>query len=77
VGGYVMFEINPNALETAGWEGSRISLEGHWGLNLFIFQNFAAAGTLGGELIFNSPEDRDDSTTLTSLTSSIKFRFFF
>jgi hypothetical protein len=77
VGGYVKFEINPDALEQAGWQGSRLSLGGHWGLNLFIFQNFAAAGTLGAELIFNSPKKGDDSTNLTSMTSSIKFRFFF
>ena len=77
LGGYVKFEINPDALELAGWEGSRLSLGGHWGLNLFIFRNFAAAGTLGAELIFNSPKEGDDSTTLTSMTSSIKFRFFF
>jgi hypothetical protein len=76
-GGYVKFEINPNALEQAGWKGSRLSLEGHWGLNLFLFQNFSAAGTLGAELIFNSPKEGDDSTTLASMTSSIKFRFFF
>lgn len=77
LGGYVKFEINPDALQEAGWNGSRLSLEGHWGLNLFIFQNFSAAGTLGAELIFNSPKEGDDSTTLTSMTSSIKFRFFF
>ena len=77
LGGYVKFEINPDALEQSGWQGSRLTLGGHWGLNLFIFQNFAAAGTLGAELIFNSPKQGDDSTTLTSMTSSIKFRFFF
>lgn len=77
LGGYVRFDINPNALDEAGWEGSRMFLGGHWGLNLFLWKNFAAAGMSGVELIFNSPERGNDSTVLTSLASSVKFRFFF
>lgn len=77
LGGYLRFDINPNAFGEAGWEGSRVFLGGHWGLNLFLWKNFAAAGMLGVELIFNSPERGNDSTVFTSLASSVKFRFFF
>jgi len=76
-GGYVLFEINPDALSTAGWDGSRLTFGGQWGLNYFILNNLAIAGTIGGELLLNSPKDQDNSTKLTSFTSGLKFRFFF
>ncbi len=76
-GGYVLFEINPDALSSAGWNGSRLTFGGQWGLNYFILDNLAIAGTIGGELLLNSPKDLDNSTKLTSFTSGLKFRFFF
>jgi hypothetical protein len=76
-GGYVLFEINPDALASAGWKGSRITFGGQWGLNYFILKNLAVAGSIGGELLLNSPKDLDNSTKLTSFTSGLKFRFFF
>ena len=76
-GGYVLFEINPNALSSASWEGSRLSFGGQWGLNYFILDNLAIAGSIGGELLLNSPKDVDNSSKLTSFSSGIKFRFFF
>lgn len=77
LGGYIRFDINPSALGEKTWKGSRVFLGGHWGLNLFLWKNFAAAGTLGVELIFNSPERGNDFTVFTSVASSVKFRFFF
>ncbi len=76
-GGYVLFEINPNALSTVNWEGSRLTFGGQWGLNYFVLDNFAIAGSIGGELLLNSPKEASNSTKLTSFTSGIKFRFFF
>jgi hypothetical protein len=76
-GGYVLFEINPNALSTASWKGSRLSFGGQWGLNYFIMDNLAIAGSIGGELLLNSPKDDSNSSKLTSFSSGIKFRFFF
>jgi len=76
-GGYVLFEINPNALSSASWKGSRLTFGGQWGLNYFILDNFAIAGSIGGEFLLNSPKENDNSTKLTSFTSGLKFRFFF
>jgi len=76
-GGYVLFEINPNALSSASWEGSRLSFGGQWGLNYFILDNLAIAGSIGGELLLNSPKNDSNSSKLTSFSSGIKFRFFF
>ncbi len=77
LGGYVGFDINPNAFGETGWKGSRLYVGGHWGLNLFLWNHFAAAGTLGLELVFNSPKRGDDFTVFSSLASGVKFRFFF
>jgi hypothetical protein len=76
-GGYVLFEINPNALSSASWEGSRLTFGGQWGLNYFVLDNLAIAGSIGGELLLNSPKDTGNSSKFTSFTSGIKFRFFF
>jgi hypothetical protein len=76
-GGYVLFEINPNALSTTSWEGSRLTFGGQWGLNYFILHNLAIAGSIGGELLLNSPKEESNSSKFTSFTSGIKFRFFF
>jgi hypothetical protein len=76
-GGYVLFEINPNALSSTSWEGSRLTFGGQWGLNYFVLSNLAIAGSIGGEFLLNSPKEADNSTKLTSFTSGIKFRFFF
>jgi hypothetical protein len=75
-GGYVKYEINPNALNETIWEGSRLSLGGHWGVNIFVVKNFAVAGTVGLEFQLNSPKDLDNSTNLTTFTSGLKARLF-
>jgi hypothetical protein len=77
VGGYMMFEINPNVFQETFWNGSRLIFGGQWGLNLFILDHFAVAGSLGAELILNSPKEGDNSTSFTSMTSGLKMRFFF
>jgi hypothetical protein len=76
-GGYIKFEINPNALSQTNWKGSRLGLGGHLGLNLLILENFSVAGTLGGELFLNSEKDGDDSTNFSTFTSGLKARLFF
>ncbi len=77
IGGYARFDINPNALYTAGWKGSRLSLGGQMGVNIFIIKRLAVAGAVGGEIQFNSPKNRDSSLNLVSFTSGIKLRYFF
>jgi hypothetical protein len=76
-GGYVRFDINPNAFGATGWKGSRIIFGGQWGLNYMVFSNLAVAGTIGGELSLNSPKDDTNSSNLSSFTSGLKIRFFF
>ena len=76
-GGYVRFDINPNAFDATIWKGSRLIFGGHWGLNYFILKNLSLAGAIGGELALNSPKDLDNSSELSSFTSAIKIRFFF
>jgi hypothetical protein len=75
-GGNVKYEINPNALDEAFWEGSRLSLGGHWGVNIFVVKSFAVAGIIGLEFQLNSPKDVDNSTNLTTFTSGLKARLF-
>ncbi len=77
VGGFTKFEINPNSLGQTFWEGSRLSLGGHWGLNYFILDNLSIAGALGAELQLNSPENLESSTNFITFTSGLKVRFFF
>jgi hypothetical protein len=76
-GGYVRFDINPNAFGGTSWKGSRIIFGGQWGLNYLVLDNLALAGTIGGELLLNSPKDDSNSSNLTSFTSGLKIRFFF
>jgi hypothetical protein len=76
-GGYVRFDINPNAFGATGWKGSRIIFGGQWGLNYMLLSNLSLAGTIGGELALNSPKDAGNSSNLTSFTSGLKIRFFF
>ena len=77
IGGYARFDINPNALYAAGWKGSRLTLGGQLGLNVFIIKQLAVAGAVGGEIQLNSPRNRDSSVNLVSFTSGIKLRYFF
>jgi hypothetical protein len=76
-GGYVRFDINPNAFGGISWKGSRIIFGGQWGLNYLVLDNLALAGTIGGELTLNSPKDDSNSSNLSSFTSGLKIRFFF
>ncbi len=75
-GGYILFEINPNVFGETGWDGSRLSFGGHWGVNIFVLKNIALAGKVGLELQLNSPKEGDNSTTFTSMTSAIQLRMF-
>ncbi|GAB4372803.1 MAG: hypothetical protein Kow0042_16330 [Calditrichia bacterium] len=77
LGGLVRFDINPDALQLTGWEGSRLILGGYWGLNYFITSQLAAAVGLGADLQLNSPKNRDSSINFFTFTSGIKFKFFF
>jgi len=77
IGGYARFDINPNALYTPGWKGSRLSLGGQLGLNFFVIKRLAIAGAVGGEIQLNSPKNRDSSINLVSFTSGVKLRYFF
>ena len=77
IGGFTQFIINPNALHQSDWKGSQLSVGGHFGLNFFVLKNLSVAGTLGGELQFNSPKDVDSSVNFTTFTSGIKVRLFF
>ena len=76
-GGYARFEINPDALGDRPGEGSGVTLGGHWGLHFLILPNFSVAGTVGAELLINTPKEGDNTTTFTSFTSGLKFRFLF
>jgi len=77
MGGTLKFEINPVAYGGSFWEGSRITLNGYWGLNYFPFKNLSLAGRVGGELQINSPKFLEDSINLGTFTSSVEIRFYF
>ncbi|GAB4336252.1 MAG: hypothetical protein Kow0037_17230 [Calditrichia bacterium] len=77
VGGKTRFDINPVAFGNTGWKGSQLHLMGHWGVNYFILKQFSLAFDVGGELLLNSPKDRDSYSNFATFTSGIKFRFFF
>ncbi len=76
-GGFLRFDVNPNALGSAGWKGSRFVLGGQWGISYFLLKQLAIAGSIGAELQLNSPENSGDSTNFTSFTSGLKVRFYF
>ncbi len=76
-GGFVMFEINPGAFQRERQQGSRLTLGGHWGLNMMLLEYFSLAGKVGAEIILASPKEGDNAATLTSFSSGIQFRFFF
>ncbi len=76
-GGFLRFDINPNALEETYWEGSRMIIGGHAGLQYFLLKQLALAGRIGLELKLNSPKNGADSTTFSTFTSGLSIRFFF
>ncbi len=76
-GGYVRFDINPDAFGETYWEGSRFVFGGHWGLTYFLLQDLSITGTIGTEFQFNSPKNMDSSTNFTTFTSGVQIRFYF
>ncbi len=76
-GGFLRFDINPNAIGETYWEGSRMIIGAHAGLQYFLLKQLALAGRLGLELKLNSPKNGNDSTAFSTFTSGLSIRFYF
>ncbi|RMG23586.1 MAG: hypothetical protein D6732_24665 [Methanobacteriota archaeon] len=76
-GGSLSVGINPVAYSGSNYKGTQIILDGHWGLNLFIFNTLSLTGQVGLALQFDSPQKARTTLSFHTFSSGLMMHFFF